>query len=110
MSFFRIIFVDEFTKKILDAQSFNNRTVQLNHRARYVENIDIHDIKIEVLVKTNDKNNQNQQFFSIKRADFDENNDYSIAEKMKFANHKNANTFFDFYMSQLSMVNGIKNY
>ncbi len=57
MSFFRIISVDELTKKILDAQSFNNRTVQLNHRAEYVENINIHDIKTEILVKTNDKNN-----------------------------------------------------
>ncbi len=57
MSFFRIIFVDELTKKILDAQSFSNRTVQLNHRAEYVENISIHDIRTEILVKTNDKNN-----------------------------------------------------
>jgi hypothetical protein len=57
MSFFRIIFVDELTKKIFDAQSFNNRTVQLNHRAEYVENINIHDIKAEILVKANDKNN-----------------------------------------------------
>ena len=61
MSFFRIISVDEFTKKILGVQSFSNRTVQLNHRAEYAENIDIHDIKAEILVKTNDQNNQNQQ-------------------------------------------------
>ncbi len=57
MSFFRIISVDELTKKILDAQSFNNRAIQLNHRAEYVENISIHDIKTKILVKTNDKNN-----------------------------------------------------
>ena len=61
LSFFRIIFVNELTKKILDAQSFSNCRVQLDHRAEYVENIDIHDIKIEILVKANDKNNQNQE-------------------------------------------------
>ena len=63
MSLFQIIFVDKFTKKILDVQSFSNRTVQLNHRAKYAENIDIHDIKTKIFVKTNDKNNQNQNFF-----------------------------------------------
>ena len=61
VSFFRIIFVDELTKKILDVQSFSNRTVQLNHHAEYVENINIHDIRIEILVKMNDKNNQDQE-------------------------------------------------
>ena len=61
--FFRTISVDELTKKILGAQSFSNRTVQLNHRAEYAENIDIHDIKVEVLVKADDKNSQNQQSF-----------------------------------------------
>ena len=63
MSFFRIISVDEFSKKMFDVQLFSNYTVQLNYRAEYVENIDIYNIKIEILVKTNDKNNQNQQFF-----------------------------------------------
>lgn len=50
-------------EKILDIQSFNNCTIQLNYRAKYVKNIDIHDIKIEIFVKANNKNNQNQEFF-----------------------------------------------
>lgn len=29
---------------------------------------------------------------------------------MKFAKHKNANTYFDFYMSQINTINDIKNY
>ena len=61
--FFRTISVDEFTNKILDAQSFSNRTIQLNHRAEYAENIDIHDIRAEIFVKTNDKNSQDQKSF-----------------------------------------------
>ena len=64
MSFFQIVFVDKITKKILDAQLLNNCTIQLNLRAEYVENININDIKIEILVKTNNKNSQDQQFFS----------------------------------------------
>lgn len=46
----------------------------------------------------------------MKRVDFDKNNDYSIVKKIKFANYKNANTFFDFYMFQLNTVDDIKNY
>ena len=61
--FFRTISVDELTKKILGAQSFSNRTVQLGHRAGYAENIGIHDIRAEVLVKADDKNSQNQESF-----------------------------------------------
>lgn len=62
--FFWIISVDELTKKLLNAQLFSNCTVQLNYRAEYAENINIHDIKIEILVKTNDENNQNQKLFN----------------------------------------------
>ena len=59
--FFRTISVDGPTKKILGAQSFSNRTVQLGHRAGYAENIGIHDIRAEVLVKADGKNSQDQQ-------------------------------------------------
>ena len=59
LSFFRIVFVNEFTKKIFDVQSFNNRTIQLNYCAEYAENINIYNIKIEIFVETNDKKNQN---------------------------------------------------
>lgn len=61
MPFFRTVSVDGPTKKILGAQSFSNRTVQLDHRAGYAENIGIHDIRAEVLVKADDKNNQDQE-------------------------------------------------
>lgn len=40
----------------------------------------------------------------------DEDNGYSIAERMKFAGHNNADTFFGSYMPQLSTVDGISSY
>lgn len=61
MPFFRTVSVDGPTEKILGAQSFSNRTVQLGHRAGYAENIGIHDIRAEVLVKADGKNNQDQE-------------------------------------------------
>ena len=39
-----------------------------------------------------------------------EDNGYSAAERMKFAGHNNADTFFGSYMPQLSTVDGISSY
>jgi hypothetical protein len=33
-------------------------------------------------------------------------NDYSVAERIKFSGHSNPNIFFNSYMSQLSAVDG----
>lgn len=55
VSFFKIIFANEFTKKIHEASSFNNRIVNLKHRVEYEKNIKIHNIRREVLVKVDDK-------------------------------------------------------
>lgn len=55
--FFRTMSADGPTEKILTASSFSNRTVQLGHRAGYAENIGLHDIRAEVLVKADGKNN-----------------------------------------------------
>ena len=53
--FFQIVTADGPTGKIHGAGSFSNRTVNLGHRAGYEENIGIHDIRREVLVKADGK-------------------------------------------------------
>ena len=53
--FFQMVSVDGPTKKIQGADSFSNRTMNLGHRAEYEENIKIHDIRREALVKADDK-------------------------------------------------------
>ena len=53
--FFQIVSVDRPTGKIQGAGSFSNRTVDLGHRAGYEENIGIHDIRREALVKADGK-------------------------------------------------------
>ena len=53
--FFRIVSADGPTGKIQGAGSFSNRTVDLGHRAEHEENIGIHDIRREALVKADDK-------------------------------------------------------
>jgi hypothetical protein len=55
ISFFRIVSANEPTEKIHEAVSFSSRTVDLKHRAEYEENIEIHDIRREVLVKADRK-------------------------------------------------------
>lgn len=55
VSFFRIISVDEPTKKIQEANLFSNRIVNLSYRAEYEKNIEIHNIRRKALVKTDDK-------------------------------------------------------
>ena len=52
---FQIISADGPTGKIHGASSFSNRTVDLGHRAGYEENIGIHDIRREALVKADGK-------------------------------------------------------
>ncbi|MCJ1278125.1 hypothetical protein MMC21_005940 [Puttea exsequens] len=89
--FFQIVSVDRPTGKIQGAGSFSNRTVDLGHRAGYEENIGIHDIRREALVKADD-------------------NGYSISERMKFAGHNNADTFFGSYAPELSTVDGMASY
>ena len=53
--FFQMVSVDGPTGKIQGAGSFSNRTVDLGHRAGYEENIGIHDIRREALVKADGK-------------------------------------------------------
>jgi len=53
--FFQIVSADGPTGKIHGAGSFSNRTVDLGHRAGYEENIGIHDIRREALVKADSK-------------------------------------------------------
>ncbi len=47
---------------------------------------------------------------SVRNADFSEDNGYSIAERMKFAGHNNADTFFGSYAPELSTVDGMASY
>ena len=42
--------------------------------------------------------------------DFNEDNGYSIAERMKFGGHNNPNTFFGSYAPELSTVDGMASY
>ena len=53
--FFQIVSADGPTGSIHGASSFSNRTVNLGHRASYEENIGIHDIRREALVKADGK-------------------------------------------------------
>ena len=57
MSFFQTVSADRSTEKILAVSSFSICTVQLNHHVKYIKNIRVHDIRAEVLIKVNDKNN-----------------------------------------------------
>ena len=49
--FFQVVSVDGPMGKIQRAVFFSNRTVDLSYRAGYEENIGIHDIRRETLVK-----------------------------------------------------------
>lgn len=51
LPFFQIVSANGPTGKIHTAGSFSNRTVNLGHRAGYEENIGMHDIRREALVK-----------------------------------------------------------
>lgn len=53
--FFQIVSADGPTGKTHEAGSFSNRTVDLGHRAGYEENIGIHNIRREALVKADGK-------------------------------------------------------
>ena len=53
--FFQIVSADEPTGKIHGMGLFSNWTVDLRHRAGYEENIEIHDIWREALVKADGK-------------------------------------------------------
>jgi hypothetical protein len=53
--FFQIVSADGPTGKIYRASSFSNRIVDLGHRAGYEENIGIHDIRREALIKADGK-------------------------------------------------------
>ena len=70
VSFFQIVFVDELTRKIQEAGSFSNRTVDLSHRVEYKKNIEIHDIRKKALVKTDDKFSRETSL--MRHADFAE--------------------------------------
>lgn len=94
------------TGKIQGAVSFSNRTVALGHRAGYQENIGIHDIRAEVFVRADGKLSDVERV-KIAGANNNKNNGYSAAERMKFAGHNNADTFFGSYMPQLSTADGI---
>ena len=107
--FFQTVAPDGPTGKIQKAGPFSTRTVSLGHRAGYQENIGIHDIRAEVLVKADGKLLGNETIFGG-GADFDQDNGYSVAERMKFAGHNNADTFLGSYMPQLSTVDGISSY
>lgn len=48
--FFRNVISNGATEKIQTATSFSKRTVALGHRAGYLENISIHDIRAEIFV------------------------------------------------------------
>ncbi|KAH0541585.1 hypothetical protein FGG08_003933 [Glutinoglossum americanum] len=91
LPFFRVISCSGPTGKIQSASSFSSRLTGLGHRAGYRENIMVHDIRREALIKADD-------------------NGYSIAERMKFAGHKNPDTFSESYMSQMSTVDGQSSY
>lgn len=47
---------------------------------------------------------------SVRNADFSEDNDYSIVERMKFVDHNNADIFFDSYAPELSTVDEMASY
>ena len=88
---FQIISADGPTEKIHKASSFSNRTGDLGHRAGYEENIGIHDIRREALVKANNKLLRTK--YLRRDTDSAKDNGYSIAERMKFAGHNNADIF-----------------
>ena len=96
------------TGKIHEASSFSNWTVDLGHRAGYEENIGIHDIRREALVKADGKLLRTK--YLRRDTDSVKDNGYSTAERMKFAGHNNADTFFDSYAPELSTVDGMASY
>ena len=105
---FQIISAYGPTGKIYGASSFSNRTVDLGHRAGYEENIGIHNIRREALVKADTKLLRNKHL----RRDTDSTkyDNYSTAKRMKFAGHNNPDIFFDSYASELSTVDGMASY
>ena len=105
---FQIISAGGPTGKIHGASSFSNRTVDLGHRAGYEENIGIHDIRREALVKADGKLLRTK--YLPRDTDSAKDNGYSTAERMKFAGHNNADTFFDSYAPELSTVDGMASY
>jgi len=47
---------------------------------------------------------------SLRNIDSTKDNGYSIAKRMKFVDHNNANTFFDSYAPKLSTMDEMTNY
>lgn len=78
-----MISAGESTAKIQGAGSFNSRTVDLGHRIGYEENIEIHSIRKEALVEADDKTLN----VSGKTCWLHRDNEYSIPERMNFADH-----------------------
>ena len=108
VSIFQIISATGPIGKIHGASSFSNRIVDLGHRAEYEENIGIHDIRREALVKADDKLLRTK--YLRRDTNSTKDNGYSTAERIKFAGHNNADTFFDSYAPELSTVNGMASY
>ena len=48
--------------------------------------------------------------FFVKHADFNKDNNYLIVERIKFADHNNADIFFNSYASELNTINEIISY
>ena len=96
------------TGKIQGSVSFSNRTVDLGYRARYEENIGIHDIRREALVEAEGKflrwNSSNKISWLC------QDDEYLISERMKFAGYNNTDTFFGSYASKLSTGDSIASY
>ena len=105
---FQIISADGPTGKIHGASSFSNRIVDLGHRAGYEENIRIHNIRREALVKADNKLLRTK--YLRRDTNSTKDNSYSTAKRMKFAGHNNADTFFDSYAPELSTIDGIASY
>lgn len=55
LPFFQVIFHGGLAGKIQLATSFSHRLVELGHRAGYRENITVHGIRVETLVKADGK-------------------------------------------------------
>jgi hypothetical protein len=91
------------TGKIQKSTSFGGQLVALSRQAGYEKNITVHDAQREALIKADGMVLIQLDLFFLTNS-LNEDNGYSIAERMKFAGHINPNTFLKSYIAQISTV------
>jgi hypothetical protein len=92
--------------KIVTASTYSHRLVALGHRAGYPENITVHGMRREILVKADGKFASQSAIIPSLSLILGLDHGYSTSQKMKFAGHIDPRTFQVHYAHQMSTIDG----